>query len=120
MREVRNSQEGKTKPGGLGERRCSDLFPVVLLPPAGRAAARGPFLLRVLDAANSAEVKERRRGWECDPLRRGVRQGCFWLGAGQSTVMRVAAVVPVTSEMGLPTPMALKLGGQSLKSNLPL
>ena len=44
----------------------------------------------------------------------------FGLGIGQSTVMRVPSVVPETSARGLPTPTASKLGGQSLKSKVPL
>jgi hypothetical protein len=49
---------------------------------------------------------------------RGVHS--FGLGAGQSTVMRVAETVPVTSAMGVPTPTAAKLGGHSLKSRVPV
>jgi len=44
----------------------------------------------------------------------------FELGVDQSTLMRVPAVDPVTSAMGVPTPTAAKLGGQSLKSKEPL
>ena len=42
------------------------------------------------------------------------------LGVRQSTVMRVPSAVPVTSAIGFPTPTASKLGGQSLKSKVPL
>jgi hypothetical protein len=42
------------------------------------------------------------------------------LGVVQSTLMRVAAIDPVASAMGVPTPTASKLGGQSLKSKLPV
>ena len=42
------------------------------------------------------------------------------LGVDQSTLMRVAAIDPVASAMGVPTPTASKLGGQSLKSKLPV
>jgi hypothetical protein len=44
----------------------------------------------------------------------------FWLEVGQSTVMRVPAVVPLTSCNGSPVSTSLKTGGQSLKSKVPL
>ena len=42
------------------------------------------------------------------------------VGVGQSTFIRVATMVPVTSAMGVPTPTAAKLEGQTLKSKVPL
>jgi hypothetical protein len=42
------------------------------------------------------------------------------LGVDQSTLMRVAAIDPVASAMGVPTPTASKLGGQSLKTKVPV
>ena len=42
------------------------------------------------------------------------------LGVDQSTLMRVAATDPVASAIGVPTPTASKLGGQSLKSKVPV
>jgi hypothetical protein len=64
-----------------------DLVELELIPELGRAASIWP------DAAASIEP---------DPA------APIELNAGprQSTVMRVAAVVPLTSEMGFPTPMA--------------
>jgi hypothetical protein len=61
-----------------------------------------------------------RRGLHSDPLR--PCEACFFgaLKADQSTVTRVAAVVPEISCMGCPTPTVAKLGGQSLKSKVPV
>jgi hypothetical protein len=42
------------------------------------------------------------------------------LGVDQSTVMRVASAVPLTSARGVPTPTASKLGGQSFQSKVPV
>ena len=46
------------------------------------------------------------KGMGCNPLRHLVRHLLFWVGVGQSTIMRVAAVVPLTSAIGVPTPTA--------------
>jgi hypothetical protein len=43
----------------------------------------------------------------------------FGLGVGQSTLIRLAAVVPLISCTGVPTPTRSNTGGQSLKSKLP-
>lgn len=61
-----------------------------------------------------------RKGLGAIPFATVGRMQFFKLGVGQSTVMRVPAVLPVTSAMGLPTPTLTKLAGQSLKSKVPL
>ena len=69
----------------------------------------------LVSAGNGGE-----RGLGAIPFATVGRMHFFKLGVGQSTVMRVPAVLPVTSAMGLPTPTLTKLGGQSLKSKVPL
>src|ERR1700688_3647657 len=44
----------------------------------------------------------------------------FELGVGHSTVIRVAAVVPLISCKAVPTPTRSKKGGQSLRAKSPL
>jgi hypothetical protein len=73
---------------------------------------RGPYGRRGRFALGEGDVGVVPFAWV-----RGARaSGCDF---GYSTVMRVAAVVPVTSAMGVPTPTASKVGGQSLKSKVP-